>query len=123
MKNQVLIVDDESFMRDALHQVLSLEDYDIFEAENGKSALDLFETHEFDLVITDVLMPVCDGITLFKKIRENFPETKIIFITAYVAKNSELRLASLNPDGYIYKPFTIHDILTICRTSLTNSRG
>ncbi|MCK4668095.1 response regulator [Candidatus Dependentiae bacterium] len=123
MRNQVLVVDDESFMRDALHQVLSLENYDIFEAENGKSAIDLFETHEFDLVITDVLMPVCDGITLFKKIRENFPETKIIFITAYVAKNSEMKLASLNPDGYIYKPFTINDILRICRTSLTNSGG
>ena len=123
MRNQVLVVDDESFMRDALHQVLSLEDYDIFEAENGKSALDLLETHQFDLVITDVLMPVCDGITLFKKIRENFPETKVIFITAYVAKNSETKLASLNPDGYIYKPFSIHDILSICRTNLTNSRG
>lgn len=122
MKNQILVVDDESFMRDALHQVLSLENYDIFEAENGKSALELFETHQFDLVITDVLMPVCDGISLFKKIRENFPKTKIIFITAYVAKNSETKLASLHPDGYIYKPFTIHDILTICRTSLKNSR-
>jgi signal transduction histidine kinase/FixJ family two-component response regulator len=80
---EILLVDDEEDIREVL--AISLEDlgYRVTLAENGQKALTLFETHGFPIVLTDIKMPVMDGIELLKKIKVIAPETEIIMITGH----------------------------------------
>ncbi len=79
----ILLVDDEEDIREVL--AISLQDmgYRVTPAENGQRALTLFETHGFPIVLTDIKMPVMDGIELLKKIKAIAPETEIIMITGH----------------------------------------
>ncbi|MDD3626217.1 MAG: response regulator [bacterium] len=120
MRKKILVVDDECFMREALVKVLSLDDYNILMAENGFKAIEILRKDDVSLVVTDILMPDCDGFSLCNWIREWKPEVKVIFITAYVGENFNAKIESLKPDGYIYKPFTIDRFLTICKNSLNS---
>lgn len=65
---KILIVDDEPAVREILGQILGSRGYDIEEAGNGEEALDLFQTNHYDLILSDVDMPIIDGLTLQKKL-------------------------------------------------------
>ena len=81
---KILIVDDEADMRAALTAALKGEGYALETAENGKAALDLIETTDYDLVISDVKMPKMTGPELLKAIKAQKPEQRVIMMTAYV---------------------------------------
>ena len=87
MKNnaskKILIVDDESEMRIALKTTLQRENYQLVCAEDGKQALEQFESHLFDLVLTDVRMPKLSGLELLREVKERSPETPVVMMTAY----------------------------------------
>ncbi len=87
MKNNVpkkiLIVDDESEMRVALETTLQRENYQLVCAEDGKQALEQFDNHEFDLVLTDVRMPKLNGLELLREVKERSPGTPVVMMTAY----------------------------------------
>jgi DNA-binding NtrC family response regulator len=87
MKNnasrKILIVDDESEMRVALETTLKREDYQLVCAEDGKQALDQFESHDFDLILTDVRMPKLSGLELLRAVKERSPKTPVVIMTAY----------------------------------------
>ena len=79
--NRILIVDDEEDIRDVLEMILEAEGYAIRLASNGDDALEQQREFQADVLITDIIMPEKDGITLIKQVREAFPETKIIAIS------------------------------------------
>lgn len=87
MKNNVpkkiLIVDDESEMRIALETTLQRENYQLVCAEDGKQALEQFDNHVFDLVLTDVRMPKLNGLELLREVKERSPQTPVVMMTAY----------------------------------------
>ncbi len=87
MKNnaskKILIVDDESEMRVALETTLKRENYQLTCAEDGKQALDQFESQEFDLILTDVRMPKLSGLELLRAVKERSPKTPVVMMTAY----------------------------------------
>ncbi len=80
---KILLVDDEEDIRDVLAITLQDLGYEVTLAENGQRAMELFETHGFPIVLTDIKMPVMDGIQLLKKIKTMAPETEIIMITGH----------------------------------------
>ena len=80
---EILLVDDEEDIRDVLAITLQDLGYGVTLAENGQRAMELFETHGFPIVLTDIKMPVMDGIQLLKKIKAMAPETEIIMITGH----------------------------------------
>lgn len=105
-KVKILVADDEQRMRKLVADFLKNEGYMVFEAENGRKALDSFysELH-FDLIILDVMMPELDGWSVCRAIREssNIP---VIMLTARGDEADELFGFDLGADEYIAKPFS-----------------
>ncbi|UMB59485.1 response regulator [Lutibacter sp. A80] len=108
-KQKILIVDDHELMRKYLKKVL--QNYDITEAENGKEALEVLQNNNFDLILTDYMMPVMDGKTLVKKLKQQQNKTPILVLTARTDQQGKLSMLRLGIDGYLHKPFLEEELL------------
>ncbi len=80
-RKKILLVDDEEAIRKMVRAILGSELYEFDEAVNGLDAQALLEKQTFDLIITDVIMPDCDGIELVMAIRRKLPEIKVIVMS------------------------------------------
>ena len=84
---QILLVDDEYYVRQSLlRRIRSLENDDfkvIAEAENGEDALEMLQLHDVQMVITDIRMPVLDGLDLTKQVHEKYPNLITVILTGY----------------------------------------
>ncbi|BCK00483.1 response regulator transcription factor [Anaerocolumna chitinilytica] len=105
-KLRVLVVDDESRMRKLVKDFLSKKNFEVYEAENGEQAVDLFfNTKEISLIILDVMMPKMDGWQVCREIRQ-YSKVPIIMLTAKSDEKDELLGFELGVDEYISKPFS-----------------
>ncbi len=108
----ILIVDDEEDIRDVLEIALLDLGYKVFTADNGQSAFDVFKDAPTNVVITDIKMPVMDGIQLLRKVKDHTPDTEVIMITGH--GDMDLSIASLKNHAadFITKPVNV-DVLEI----------
>ncbi len=103
---KILIVDDESRMRKLVRDFLVRKGYEIFEAEDGEQALDVFYEHkDIALILLDVMMPKMDGYEVCREIRRQ-SKVPIIMLTARGEERDELLGFELGVDEYISKPFS-----------------
>ena len=116
-KTQVLIVDDEVDICWALENILMLEDYNykIYIATSGKEGLNFIEQlhSTISLLILDIKLPDIDGLKFADFVRQHYPQIKIIIITGYYYRHSDIvqqGLANNLFDGFIGKPFKISEI-------------
>jgi two-component system chemotaxis response regulator CheY len=110
MALQILIVDDSPAMRSFIRRVVRLSgiEADLYvEAGNGADALTQLENHSIDVVLTDINMPVMDGETFVRKMRESgpFQQTPVIVISTDATTNRIRTMQSLGAVGYLQKPF------------------
>ncbi|MFY0600086.1 MAG: response regulator transcription factor [Cyclobacteriaceae bacterium] len=105
MPKNILLIDDHVMIREAIKQFLKdTPEYVITaEAENGKQALDLIKKRSFDLIITDINMPVMSGIELMENIRLNFPKQLVLVISMHDDENSVKKMVGLGARGYLLK--------------------
>jgi len=111
MANKILIVDDEKNIRDLVKYNLEEAGYEIFEAADGKTALEKLDKN-IDLVILDLMLPVLNGLEVCKRIRNNNQLHNIVIIML-TAKDEELdRVLGLEigADDYITKPFSVREL-------------
>jgi CheY-like chemotaxis protein len=109
----VLIVDDEDALRSLLRRVLNHLGLSTLEACDGKEALDLVEHHRVNLVITDILMPGIDGIETIIKLRQRYPDLKIIAMSGGGSIQAEEYLSMakmLRVDQVLRKPFNLAEL-------------
>jgi DNA-binding NtrC family response regulator len=111
MKANILVVDDEQTIRDALKMVLEEEGYNTKSAADGKEALKLINETDYDIVITDLKMPEMDGMTLTRQCQQLCPQTSIIIITAHGSLESAIEALRIGAYDYILKPFDFDDVL------------
>ena len=105
-KLKVLVVDDESRMRKLVKDFLVKQNYEVLEAGDGSSALDIFfEQQDIALIILDVMMPKMDGWQVCKELRA-YSKVPIIMLTAKSEERDELLGFELGVDEYITKPFS-----------------
>lgn len=105
-KLKVLMVDDESRMRKLVKDFLSKKNYEVYEAENGEQAVDMFfNMKDISLIILDVMMPIMDGWQVCREIRQ-YSQVPIIMLTAKSDEKDELLGFELGVDEYISKPFS-----------------
>ena len=100
----LLIVDDSKFTRNQIVKTLAEEGYEIWEAENGQRALELIKTQKPDCIITDLLMPVMDGATLIKRLKDENLEIPAIVITADIQEDTKKMCMTLGAREVINKP-------------------
>ena len=104
MSDKILIVDDEAEIADLIETYLKNEDYSVFKFYSAKEALECIQTTVFDLAVLDVMMPEIDGLTLCKRIRDNYTYP-IIMLTAKDGETDRITGLTLGADDYITKPF------------------
>ena len=112
MKNrlQILVVDDEPTVRQAIKQLLKHVGYEVAAVESGEAALDLMQQRVFDVVITDFSMPGMYGDQLAARIRTHSPGQPIIMVTAYAQEFKVFGQPYANVDALILKPFTLQEL-------------
>ena len=106
----ILVVDDESYVCDALRMLLSLDGHEVATANSGLEALNLFSQRTFDLVITDYSMPAMKGDELAAAIKARNPAQPIVMITAYVEALTSNRTALTGIDVLVSKPFRLEQL-------------
>ncbi|GAB1544144.1 response regulator [Scytonema sp. NUACC21] len=110
---KVLVIEDEEQIREIISVMLSAENFEVIEAEDGRMGVDLAQQDKPDLVICDVMMPQLDGYGVLNELRQN-PSTQttpFIFLTAKAAKVSIRQGMELGADDYLTKPFTRDELL------------
>ena len=108
----ILLVEDEDSVRTFTKKALELSGYNITEAYDGVSALKYVneEKNNYDLVITDVMMPEMDGPTLASEIKKNNPQQKILFISGYTENHENLISIEGKEAYFLNKPFTLEEL-------------
>ncbi|HDX9638376.1 TPA: response regulator transcription factor [Bacillus mobilis] len=109
-KYRVLVVDDESDMRQLVGMYLDNFGYEWGEAENGKEALQKLETDHYDFVVLDIMMPEMDGLSVCKEIRKT-SDVPIIFLTAKGEEWNRVNGLRMGADDYIVKPFSPGELI------------
>lgn len=113
----ILVVDDEKEIRDAIEIYLRGEGYKVIKAEDGLQALDILETNQIHLILLDVMMPKLDGIRTCLKIREskNIP---IIMISAKGEDSDKILGLNVGADDYMTKPFNHLELVARVKSQL-----
>jgi len=116
-QERILVYDDEPVILDLLGLVLSREGYDVTTTPCDEEAFGLMSGQRFDLAVADVGLRPSNGCRLVKVIRDVSPETAIVAITAYPAKEV-VRFAREHAQAFLEKPFALSEFLTVVRTAL-----
>lgn len=119
----ILVVDDVAINRTLLRIVLEKRGFEVTEARNGKEALDRIAERLPDLVLMDITMPVMDGLEALNRIRSASPpvsELRVVAVTANSRRGNRKRMMENGFDGYIQKPFSENELMTVVRSGHTS---
>ena len=113
MSAKILIVDDEQFVRTLLENVLARRGHEVVAVADAQQALaTLADSSEFDLMLTDVVMPGMDGFDLLRRVRSAYPNIKVIVLTGFARKQSISDFLLYGADEYLSKPFQVHELVS-----------
>ena len=121
MPARIVVVDDDEVLRNAVRRALRLEGYDVEVAGDGEEGLAQLADMSADLVVLDVLMPVLDGITVCRRLRESGDRTPILMLTARDAVSDRVVGLEAGADDYLTKPFALEELLARVRALLRRS--
>lgn len=110
-KVNILLAEDDENLGQLLQTYLKSKGFDVELARNGKLAFERFNEAKYDFCIFDVMMPIMDGFSLAKEIREIDRKVPILFLTAKAMKEDKLEGFSLGADDYLTKPFSMEELL------------
>lgn len=122
---KVLIADDEDSMRQLVARAIAMDGHEIVTAQDGAEALEILirEDGAFDLLLTDIQMPVMDGIALALSAARDFPQLTILLMTGFADQRE--RASNLNAlvHDVVTKPFSVADIRTAVADALVARKG
>ena len=118
-----IVVDDDVDTVEVFSEFLALRDIDVVAtANNGLEGFKRYEEKQPDIVFSDIWMPDYDGFYLLKTLKENYPDSKIIMITADLTQETDEKLKKFNADSVLFKPFKIEDVMGIISKVLTEKK-
>ena len=122
MPKKVLIVEDDSNIAELLHLYLEKEGFETQVAKDGGRGVELFRSFQPDLVLLDIMLPVMDGWSVLKKIRET-DKTPVIMLTAKGETEDKVTGLESGADDYIVKPFEMKEVLARIHAVLRRAGG
>ena len=113
MKPQILLVEDNIYIRENTAELIELHSYNVLTASNGVEGMKLALKEKPELILCDIKMPVMDGFDLLLFIRkeQTLAHSKFIFLTASAEKNQIEKALQMGADDYIVKPYTEKELL------------
>lgn len=118
MPYRILIVDDEDINRLLLADMLDCDGWVVDQAANGQAAWELVQERPYHLVITDIKMPLMDGIELLRKIKSEHPSLPVVVVTAFASVDTAIEALRLGAFNFLRKPFSLEEIQSIARKGL-----
>jgi len=116
---KILVADDELSMREFLKILLTKEGHEVICAADGEEALAFFQSHPFDLLISDIKMGKVGGLELLGKVKESRPHLAVVMITAYGSPEDAIAAMKAGAYDYLTKPFKVEEIKTVIRNALS----
>lgn len=110
-KLTILIVEDENEIRKLMEEVMKSVFFEVYSAKNGDEGIKKFKKFAPDLIVTDIAMPIMDGLDMAKMINEISPTTPIIALSAFSDKEKLLKAIEVGVDKYILKPVDMDELL------------
>ena len=117
-RSRVLVVDDESSIRELLAKTLALAEYDVDTAPDGRAALERLRLGNYDLLIADLKMPGMDGLSLIREAKRMKEDLPVIIITGFSTESSAIEAVNLGVAGYLTKPFRVPQVLAAAARAL-----
>ena len=114
----ILVVDDEAIARQNLVHILSAEGYDVTAVETGDKALQELKKSEYELVLTDLMLPGIDGIQVLERTKEMRPTTQVIVITGHATVATAVTAMQKGAHSYVAKPFNLDELRMQVRKAL-----
>ncbi len=103
---KIMVVDDEKGICQNVQRILSKNDYEVVCALSAAEALEKMKTESFALMISDIVMPEMNGLELLKRVKQEWPETQALMMTAYASTDTAMKAIRLGAMDYVPKPFT-----------------
>jgi two-component system OmpR family response regulator len=119
----ILVVDDESGVRDLLSDALRFAGYDTEVASHGREALDIWRLQRIDLCVVDVNMPTMDGFEFLETVRKSDLTTPVLLLSARDSSEDIARGLRYGADDYVRKPFSVEELLLRVGAILRRTQG
>jgi DNA-binding response OmpR family regulator len=110
-RGTILLAEDDDYLRELVKDALEDENYIVTACANGQEAINLFDKNKFDICLLDIMMPVKDGFTVAKKIRQQSDVIPILFISTKALIEDKVEGYQKGADDYIVKPFNMKELL------------
>lgn len=121
-KIKMLLAEDEQMLAEILSDTLSERGFDIRIARDGEQALELVRLEEWDVIVSDVMMPRMDGFSFARALRREGCTTPILFLTALSATSDVVKGFEVGGNDFLKKPFAIDELIVRCRALVGRNR-
>jgi excisionase family DNA binding protein len=118
VRPRILVVDDESSIRDLLAKTLALAEYDVDTAADGRAAIERVRQQQYDLLIADLRMPGIDGLSVIREAKRYQVHLPVIIITGFSSESAAIEAVNLGVSGYLTKPFRVPQVLAAAAKAL-----
>jgi DNA-binding response OmpR family regulator len=119
---KILIVDDEPLIRDSLAFKLTKDGYDVDTAEDGEKAIQKIESEEYQIIISDIMMPFISGFELVKILKERGTDAPVLMLTSLNSETAVLKAFDLGADDFMTKPFSPNELSVRIKKLLKNAK-
>ena len=123
MSHQVLVVDDEASIVDAVATTLRYEGFEVREATSGRAALAAAQEATPDLIVLDIMLPDLDGIEVTRRLRADGINVPVLFLTARDSVEDKVAGLTVGGDDYVTKPFSLAEVVARARAILRRTHG
>ncbi|TVR41436.1 MAG: sigma-54-dependent Fis family transcriptional regulator [Bacteroidia bacterium] len=119
---KILVIDDESSIRNTLKDILEYEKFEVTLAEDAEEALEKIQQGPFDVILCDIKMPKMDGITLLDKIREHDPDASVVMISGHGTIDTAVEAIKKGAYDFISKPLDLNRLLITIRNATDKTK-
>ena len=119
---KILVVDDELVICKSIEKIMAKEEHSVEYVLNAQDAIELLAKKEFDVVVTDLKMPLVSGMDLVKVMQERWPDIPVVMITGYATVSTAVQALQLGAFDYIPKPFTPDEMRSVASRAMERRR-